>query len=78
MSRDHRGSPLAICRADVAERLEAGESFRAVEHAIGTIGYLTEDEKVALWLFAFLRGDPLGSNARQGYSAPASIREGAR
>jgi hypothetical protein len=75
MSRDHRRSALPIYRDAVSERIEAGEPFGGLKHAIDTIGDLTEDQKAALWLFAFLRGDPLGSDRTPGPSSGASIRD---
>jgi hypothetical protein len=38
--------------------MNAGEPFGEVEDAIGAIADLTDDEKAALWLYAFSLRDP--------------------
>jgi hypothetical protein len=50
--------PLTTYRAEVAWLMEQGETFDTVEHGIDRIDDLTEDEKAALWLFAFSLRDP--------------------
>lgn len=75
MSRDHRRPAFAICRDAVSERVGAGEPFGGVEHAIDAMADLTEDQKAALWLFAFSLRDRLSSNGTRGPSSPASIRD---
>ena len=45
--------PLTMYRAEVAWLMEQGEAFGTVEDGIGQIPDLTEDEKAALWLYAF-------------------------
>ena len=67
--RDHeRGPPmrgtyrvraLATFRDAVAERVRGGEPFGAVEDAIDEIVDLTQDQKAALWLYAFSLRSPL-------------------
>jgi hypothetical protein len=56
--RGTHGLPaLTTYRAEVEYLMNAGESFGGVEDAINEIADLTDDEKAALWLFAFsLRG----------------------
>jgi hypothetical protein len=44
---------LASYRDAVAERIKAGEPFGHVEDAIDKVDDLNQDEKAALWLFAF-------------------------
>jgi hypothetical protein len=49
---------LASYRDAVAALIEGGESFADVEDAIDTVTDLTQDQKSALWLFAFSLRDP--------------------
>jgi hypothetical protein len=50
---------LATYRDAVAERIRGGEPFGAVEDAIDEVADLTQDQKAALWLYAFsLRPQP--------------------
>ena len=42
----------------VAERISAGESFGHVEDGIDKVDDLNQDEKAALWLFAFSLREP--------------------
>ncbi len=49
---------LSGYRNTVIELLEAGESFDQVEDAIDGIAELTEDQRAAVWLFAFSKRDP--------------------
>jgi hypothetical protein len=58
MSGTQRRPALAGYRDTVAERIEAGEPFGAVEDAIDEVADLTGDEKAALWLLAFSLRDP--------------------
>lgn len=74
-SRDHRRRAFATCRDAVSERIGAGESFRSVEHAIGATTDLIEDQKAALWPFAFSLRHRLTSGGTRGPSSPASIRD---
>jgi hypothetical protein len=50
--------PLSRYRDAVTELLDAGERFGDVEDAIDDVAELTQDEKAALWLFAFSLRDP--------------------
>ena len=59
MSGTHPGrTPLSSYRDAVTELLDAGERFGDVEDAIEDVAALTQDEKAALWLFAFSLRDP--------------------
>jgi hypothetical protein len=49
---------LAFYRDAVAERVKAGEPFGHVEDAIDEVDDLSQDEKAALWLFAFSLREP--------------------
>jgi hypothetical protein len=49
---------LAKYRDAVAVLIEGGEAFGDVEHAIDTVPDLSQDQKAALWLFAFSMRDP--------------------
>jgi len=51
-------APLSSYRDAVTELLNTGERFGDVEDAIEDIGVLSQDEKAALWLFAFSLRDP--------------------
>jgi hypothetical protein len=52
--RGTHGIPaLTTYRAEVEYLMSAGEPFGGVEDSINGIADLTEDEKAALWLFAF-------------------------
>lgn len=42
----------------VAERIKAGEPFGHVEDGIDKVDDLDQDEKAALWLFAFSLREP--------------------
>ena len=62
MRGTHRMPALASYRDAVADQMERGESFGAVEDTIDEAAELTQDQKAALWLFAFClrdRGDQL-------------------
>ena len=59
MRGTHRVRALATFRDAVAERLRGGEPFGAVEDAIDEIADLTQEEKAALWLYAFSLRSPL-------------------
>ena len=50
-------STLAGYRDAVAALIQAGEPFGEIEQAIDGATDLTEDERAALWLFAFLLRD---------------------
>lgn len=52
MSATHTPS-LARYRDAVTELMEMGETFGDVEDAIDEVAELTQDQKAALWLFAF-------------------------
>jgi hypothetical protein len=59
MSGTHASrAPLTSYRDAVAELLDGGEKFGDVEDAIDDVAELTQDEKAALWLFAFSMRDP--------------------
>jgi hypothetical protein len=62
-------APLTSYRDAVTELLEGGEKFGDVEDAIDEVAELTQDEKAALWLFAFSLRDP----AEQRFDARAHI-----
>jgi hypothetical protein len=49
---------LASYRDAVAEQIKAGEPFGQVEDAIDQVEDLSQDEKAALWLFAFSLREP--------------------
>jgi hypothetical protein len=53
MRGTHRISPLVMHRDAVAERIRRGEQFGTVEDTINEAADLSEDQKAALWLFAF-------------------------
>ncbi len=58
MSGTQQVPALTTYRAEVAWLMNQGESFGEVEKGIHEIPDLTEDEKAALWLFAFTMRDP--------------------
>jgi hypothetical protein len=58
MSGTQLRSVLAGYRDAVAERIKSGEPFGYVEDAIDRVDDLNQDEKAALWLFAFSLRDP--------------------
>jgi hypothetical protein len=58
MRGTQQSSPLAIHREAVTRWIERGASFGAVEDAIEDVGDLSQDQKAALWLFAFSLRDP--------------------
>jgi hypothetical protein len=49
---------LADYRDAVADRMRSGEPFGHVEDAIDRVDDLSQDEKAALWLFAFSLREP--------------------
>jgi hypothetical protein len=51
-------TPLAIYRDTVAGLMSEGQPFGEVEDAIDDVAELTQDQKAALWLFAFSLRDP--------------------
>jgi hypothetical protein len=53
MRGTHQIPALASHRDVVAERMGRGEPFAAVEDTIDAATELSEDQKAALWLFAF-------------------------
>jgi hypothetical protein len=53
MRGTHRVLALTTYRDAIAERVRGGEPFGAVEDAIDEVADLTQDEKAALWLYAF-------------------------
>ena len=53
MSGTHRRRTLSSYRDAIAELFRQGEQFGDVEDAIDEVSHLTQDEKAALWLFAF-------------------------
>jgi hypothetical protein len=59
MSGTHASrAPLTSYRDAVTELIDDGEKFGDVEDAIDDVAELTQDEKAALWLFAFSLRDP--------------------
>jgi hypothetical protein len=50
--------PLAIYRDTVLGLMSEGQPFGEVEDAIVDVAELTQDQKAALWLFAFSLRDP--------------------
>jgi hypothetical protein len=58
MRRTHLRPALASYRDTVAELIRGGEPFGDVEDAIDEVADLTQDQKAALWLFAFSLRDP--------------------
>ena len=54
---------FANYRDVVTDLIEAGEPFGAVEDVIEEVGELSNDEKAALWLFAFSLRDLTASPA---------------
>ena len=70
MSGTHASrTPLTSYRDAVTELIDGGEKFGDVEDAIDDVAELTQDEKAALWLFAFSLRDP----AEQQFDARAHI-----
>lgn len=69
MRGTHGAPALASYRDAVADRLRAGERFGAVEDAIDEVTDLTQDEKAALWLYAF----SLRPRSEQQYDARAHL-----
>jgi hypothetical protein len=59
MSGTYPRPALASYRDAVEERMDRGESFGDVEDAIDGVTGLTQDQKAALWLFAFSLRDPI-------------------
>jgi len=53
MSGTHHRRTLSSYRDAIAELLRQGELFGDVEDAIDELSHLTQNEKAALWLFAF-------------------------
>ena len=51
-------TPLAIYRDTVSGLMREGQPFGDVEDAIDDVAELTQDQKAALWLFAFSLRDP--------------------
>lgn len=70
MSGAHSTRPsLGSYRDAITELIKAGEPFGDVEVAIDEVANLTQDEKAALWLFAFSLRPP----AEQAQDARAHI-----
>jgi hypothetical protein len=59
MRGTHRVRALATHRDAVADRVRGGEPFGAVEDAIDEVAGLTENERAALWLWAFSLRTPM-------------------
>ena len=55
MSAPDQRSPLARYRDQVTGLLEAGTPFADIEAQIGALDDLGENERSALWLFAFIK-----------------------
>jgi len=60
---------LTSYRDAITELLDSGEKFGDIEDAIDDVAALAQDEKAALWLFAFSLRDP----AEQQFDARAHI-----
>ena len=58
MSGTQRRLALFSYRDMLSERIKAGEPFGEVEDAIDEVAELSQDQKAALWLFAFSLRDP--------------------
>ena len=58
MRGTHRTTGLAAHVDAVARWMRRGEPFGVVEDAIDEVADLTQDQKAALWLFAFSLRDP--------------------
>ena len=71
VSEIHAGPAFTSYRDAVMERLHAGEPVREVQHDIDGIAELPEDEKDALWLFAFAKRD--ASRSRRTERARVSV-----
>jgi hypothetical protein len=69
MSATHARPVLACYRDVVAGLMNRGERFGDVEDAIDEVADLTQEQKAALWLFAFSLRDP----ARQQLDARAHL-----
>lgn len=59
MRGTHEVPALASARDAVADWIRGGEPFGAVEDAIDGLADFTQDEKAALWLYAFSLRAPL-------------------
>ena len=59
MRGTHGNPALPRHRDTVAELMEGGEPFGDVEDAIDALADVTQDQKAALWLFAFSLRDPV-------------------
>jgi hypothetical protein len=53
MSATHPRPAMTSYRDAVTELIQSGDPFGDVEDAIDGVRDLTEDQKAALWLFAF-------------------------
>jgi hypothetical protein len=58
MGETYTAPALSSYEREVAELMEAGEPFGAVEDVIDEAADLTENAKAALWLLAFSMRDP--------------------
>ena len=72
MGETYAGPVLAGYEHEVAELMEAGESFGVVEDAIEQVADLTENGKAALWLLAFSLQEP-GEQVRTARAHLASV-----
>jgi hypothetical protein len=72
MSGTHARPALASYRDKVTELINEGATFGAVEDAIDGQAELTEDQKGALWLFAFSLRDRAEQQRTRGLTWPAS------
>lgn len=57
MGATRQSSALASYRDSVTERIRAGEAFGDIEDSIDDLADLTNDQKAALWLYAFTLRD---------------------
>jgi hypothetical protein len=73
MRGTHRLPALAAHRDAVADRIKGGEPFGDVEEAIDAVADLSQDQKAALWLYAFsLR--PLADQRTAAHSHLAAVQ----
>jgi hypothetical protein len=72
MGETYTAPALSSYEREVAELMQAGEPFGAVEDAIDRVANLTEDAKAALWLLAFSLQKP-GEQVRAARAHLASV-----
>jgi hypothetical protein len=57
MGATQENSGLASYRDSITERIRSGEAFGSIEDSIDELADLTNDQKAALWLYAFTLRD---------------------